>query len=60
MKVPQHTIVPTTVKTVASEELQAEVEQELAQAVADESETPDISELLQSSEEEEEEDEDEA
>lgn len=46
MKVPQHTIKPAVVKTVASEELQQEVEEQIAAATETEEETPDMSELL--------------
>lgn len=46
MKVPQHTIKPVVVKTVASEELQQEVEEQIAAATETEEETPDMSELL--------------
>lgn len=49
-RVPQHVIKSSTIKVVASEELQREVEQELASASKED--TPDMSELLQASDEE--------
>jgi len=53
MKAPQHTIKQSTLKAVASEELQAEVGQELASA-APEEETPSMEEVLASAEAEDE------
>ena len=59
MKVPQHQIANSTLKTVASEELQEEVEQELQTAKASKGPTPDMSDLLATSSEDDEEEEEE-
>jgi len=49
MKVPQHQIANSTLRTVASEELQEEIEKELQTARASKKATPSISKLLATS-----------
>ncbi len=46
MKVPQHTITNSTLTTIASEELQKEIESELEKAKANDEPTPDMDEIL--------------
>tara|TARA_R100000664_G_C2686100_1_gene92072 strand:+ start:153 stop:335 length:183 start_codon:yes stop_codon:yes gene_type:complete len=58
MKVPQHQITNSTLRTVASEELQEEVEKELQTAKASKKPTPSLSKLLATSNKEEEDEED--
>lgn len=50
MKVPQHTIKPAVLKTVASQELEKEVEEQIASAKEDSSTTSPIEEIIEANE----------